>query len=134
MARPRIAKGAEAVQVTVTARARDLIDEVLRNEWAALLDRGELPTITPEHYIAKHRRARISELIEERYGPEGKYRTTVTVQVPLPDRMSDAETREVREWSEQLLARLNDTLPSPVRAAIAANEVRLSAARKGDGD
>ena len=134
MARPRKAKGDEAVQVTVTARARDLIDDELRGEWAAQLDRGEVPALTPQHYIAKHRRARISELIEARYGPDGRYRTTVKVELPLPERMTEAETREVQEWSERLLAQLNDTLPAPVRAAIAANEVRLDAAHKGEDD
>ena len=129
MARPRKAEGEQAVQITVTARAREMIDDHLRNEWAGLIDRGVFTTMTPEHYIASQRRTRVSELIEKRYGTAGTFPTTVLVNVPLPDKMSDAEAREVGQWTERLLDELNETMPAAVKAAIAANEVRLKAAR-----
>ena len=132
--RPPKAEGEQAAQITITARARDMIDEHLRHEWADLFDRGILAAMTPARYIAARRRSLVSELIEERYGVEGQHPTTIQVQVPLPDHMSDAETREVERWSEQVLAQLNDTMPAAVRAAIAANEVRADAARKGKGE
>ena len=132
--RPPKAEGEQAVPITVTARARDMIDDHLRHEWARLFDRGVFTTMTPAHYIASQRRARVSELIEARYGPEGMYPTTVKVRVPLPDHMSDAETREVEQWTRELLTRLNESMPAAVRAAIAANEVRLNAAREANDD
>ena len=123
--RPPKPKGEHAAQITVTARARTLIDEHLRQEWADLFDRGIFTTMTVPHFIASQRRARVSELIEEKFGPEGQYPTTVSISVPLPERMSDAEAEEVRQWSERLVAQMNETMPAAVRAAIAANEVRL---------
>ena len=129
MGRPRKPEGERAVSINLPERIVAMLDDEIEGELIEMLERGVLPKEgKPGHFIAARRRQIISEMVEERYGPDGLYPTLISVKVPLNVPLGEAEQREVDEWARRVAEELNETAPPAVKASIAANEVRRKAA------
>ena len=129
MARPKKPEGERAVSINLPERIVAMIDDTVEGELIEMLDRGVLPKEgSNRHFIAARRRQLLSEMVEDQYGPDGRYPVEVTLRVPISVSLGEAERREVDEWARRTAEMLNESLPSAVKASIEANKIRRAAA------
>ena len=128
--RPRLDSDTRARQITLSGRHLDMVDvaiEVAQGMAPGLIaDVAEAPGATLDertgHALAKRRREFIGALIEKHCSLEALFPTEVKVIAPMlalgPLGALEEAAAEVIEWQKAEGARLTDTAPIPVTAAI----------------
>ena len=126
MARPKLEEGDHAVQIRISRRVCDLLDNHIRRTMSAV-------GVLASHEVAASRRDFLDGLIERELGFEGVHPIMVRIHAPMSP-SNAAEREEAIRWIPSEENRLTNQAPPAIRKAIERNRGLYDARHAAETD